>query len=165
MEIVHRKVEGLVPYVRNSRTHSPEQIAQIVASIREFGWTNPVLVDEDGGIIAGHGRVMAAREIAMEDVPCVVLSGLTDAQKRAYVIADNKLALGAGWDDAMLRLELEALAQLDFDLELTGFSFEELDAILTDRDLVSDGTKEITVDDFELQHTCPRCGFEFDTKA
>ena len=122
-------LEALVPYARNSRTHSDAQIAQIAASIREFGFTNPVLVDKDGGIIAGHGRVMAARKLGLKDVPCIALGHLTDAQKRAYVIADNKLALNAGWDDEMLGLELSELGDAGFDLELIGFTQEEIDAL------------------------------------
>lgn len=131
MEITYRKVGELVPYINNARTHSDEQVAQICASIREYGWTNPVLIDENGMIIAGHGRVMAAQRMKMEQVPCIVLSGLTEAQKKAYVIADNKMALNAGWDDEKLKLELENLKELDFDLELTGFDSDELDQLLS----------------------------------
>lgn len=98
------KVSNLVPYVRNSRTHSAEQVAQIAASIREFGFTNPLLIDEQGGIIAGHGRLLAAQKLGFDEVPAITLHGLSDAQKKAYVIADNKLALNAGWDDEMLRV-------------------------------------------------------------
>lgn len=123
-------VEALIPYARNSRTHSDAQVAQIAASIREFGFTNPVLVDEANGIIAGHGRVLAARKLKMADVPAIRLSHLTEAQKRAYVIADNKLALNAGWDIELLRLEINDLRGLEFDVELTGFSTEELDALM-----------------------------------
>lgn len=131
MEITYRKVGELVPYINNARTHSDEQVAQICASIREYGWTNPVLIDENGMIIAGHGRVMAAQRMKMDEVPCIVLSGLTEAQKKAYVIADNKMALNAGWDDEKLKLELENLKELDFDLELTGFDSDELDQLLS----------------------------------
>jgi len=123
-------VEALIPYARNSRTHSDAQVAQIAASIREFGFTNPVLVDEANGIIAGHGRVLAARKLRMPDVPAIRLSHLTEAQKRAYVIADNKLALNAGWDIELLRLEINDLRGLEFDVALTGFSTEELDALM-----------------------------------
>ncbi len=123
-------VEALIPYARNSRTHSDAQVAQIAASIREFGFTNPVLVDEANGIIAGHGRVLAARKLKMADVPAIRLSHLTEAQKRAYVIADNKLALNAGWDIELLRLEINDLRGLEFDVALTGFSTEELDALM-----------------------------------
>ena len=123
-------VEALIPYARNSRTHSDAQVAQIAASIREFGFTNPVLVDEANGIIAGHGRVLAARKLKMPDVPAIRLSHLTEAQKRAYVIADNKLALNAGWDIELLRLEISDLRGLECDVALTGFSTEELDALM-----------------------------------
>ena len=129
-QIEHLPLDALVPYARNSRTHSPEQIAQVAASIREFGFTNPVLIDGEGGIIAGHGRVMAARQLGLSEVPCIRLAHLTDAQKRAYVIADNKLALNAGWDDALLALELRELAEMDFDLHLTGFDDDEISKLL-----------------------------------
>lgn len=120
-------VDALVPYARNSRTHSIDQVAQIAASIKEFGFTSPVLVDEEGGIIAGHGRVLAARSLGLSHVPCLRLSGLTEVQKRAYVIADNKLALNAGWDEDLLREELEFLSAENFDLSLTGFNFTEIE--------------------------------------
>ena len=126
MFIESLKASELVPFSRNSRTHSSDQIAQIVNSIKEFGFTNPVLIDENGGIIAGHGRVMAAESMGMEEVPCIRLSHLTDEQKRAYVIADNKLALNAGWDEEMLRLEIGELKDEGFDLSLLGFNESEL---------------------------------------
>jgi DNA modification methylase len=131
LSIRYRLVASLIPYARNARTHSKEQVAQIVASIQEFGWTNPILVDEDGGIVAGHGRVMAAEALGLVEVPTIELRGLTEAQRRAYVIADNKLALNAGWDEAMLAEELSALRDEGFALELTGFSDDELEALLT----------------------------------
>jgi len=120
------KVKDLIPYANNSRTHTKEQIEQIRASIREWGFTNPVLIDEDSGLIAGHGRLMAAAAEKMKTVPAVVLTGLTEAQKKAYIIADNKLALNAGWDLDMLAVELEDLHDLDFDLGLMGFENFEL---------------------------------------
>lgn len=120
------KTAELVPYARNSRTHSEAQVSQIAGSIREFGFTNPVLIDSDNGIIAGHGRVMAAQTLGMNKVPCIRLGHLTETQKRAYVIADNKLALNSGWDEEMLGLELADLRSEDFDLGLIGFSEEEL---------------------------------------
>jgi DNA modification methylase len=137
-------LKDLIPYARNSRTHSDEQVTQIASSIKEFGFTNPVLVDADGGIIAGHGRVMAAKKLGFDTVPVIELGYLTEAQKRAYIIADNKLALNAGWDDEMLRIEFDELADLGFDLELTGFSLDEISALqideltegLTDEDAV-----------------------------
>ncbi len=130
IQIERVAIAALIPYVRNSRTHSDVQVAQIAASIREFGFTNPVLLDEANGIIAGHGRVLAARKLGMQDVPAIRLAHLTEAQKRAYVIADNKLALNAGWDEELLRLELKDLQDLNFDVALTGFSTEELDALM-----------------------------------
>jgi site-specific DNA-methyltransferase (adenine-specific) len=120
----------LVPYAKNSRTHSDAQVAQIAASIKEWGFTTAVLVDEDGGIIAGHGRLMAARKLGMSEVPVMVAAGWSDAQKRAYVIADNKLALNAGWDNELLALELADIQGLGFDVELTGFSDEEIKALM-----------------------------------
>lgn len=137
-------VADLVPYARNSRTHDDAQVAQIAASIREFGFTNPVLIDAQGGIIAGHGRVLAARKLKFEQVPCIMLDHLTDTQRRAYVIADNRLALGSAWDNEMLKLELDDLKLEGFDLELTGLSLDEIDALapeviepgLTDEDAV-----------------------------
>jgi DNA modification methylase len=123
---------GLVPYARNSRTHSPEQIAQIAGSIREFGFTNPVLVDAENGIIAGHGRIMAAQKLGLEKVPCIRLGYLTDAQKRAYIIADNKLALNAGWDFEMLKVEVMELQAEDFDVSLLGFDDLEMADLLAD---------------------------------
>ena len=127
MEIKYKKIGELTPYTNNARTHSDEQVDQIVASIKEFGFTNPLLIDEKGEIIAGHGRLAAAKKLNMDEVPTIELKGLSEAQKRAYVIADNKLALNAGWDEELLKAEFEALQNLDFDLELTGFSEDELE--------------------------------------
>ena len=131
MNIETIAVDLLIPYARNSRTHSDEQVAQIAASIREFGFTNPVLIDGQDGIIAGHGRVLGARKLGMSDVPCIRLAHLSEAQKRAYVIADNKLALNAGWDNDMLALELLDLRDADYDLPLTAFSADELEEIFS----------------------------------
>ena len=130
MKIEQIKTGDLIPYARNSRTHSEEQVAQIAGSIREFGFTNPVLIDGENGIIAGHGRVMAAGKLGLDKVPCIRLGHLTDTQRRAYVIADNKLALNAGWDDAMLGMEFSDLREADFDLDLTGFDADEIEAAL-----------------------------------
>ncbi len=132
VQIENRPIEALIPYARNSRTHSDAQVAQIAASIREFGWTNPVLVDGSNGIIAGHGRVLAARKLGFEQVPVIELAHLTESQKRAYVLADNKLAENAGWDDELLRIELEALQAAGFDLSLTGFADDELAALMAE---------------------------------
>ena len=130
MQIEQRKVSELIPYANNSRTHSDAQVAQIAASIKEFGWTNPILIDGENGIIAGHGRLLAARKLGHDEVPTIELSTLTEAQKKAYVIADNKLALNAGWDDDVLRIELEALQELEFDLDVLGFDEKELANLL-----------------------------------
>lgn len=130
MQIESLALDALIPYARNSRTHSDAQVAQIAASIKEFGFTNPVLIDSDSGIIAGHGRVMAARKLGLGEVPCIRLGHLSEAQKRAYVIADNKLALNAGWDVEMLKVEFDALKEMDFDLALTGFDLSEIDEML-----------------------------------
>ena len=145
-----RSVESLIPYAKNSRTHSDEQIAQIAASIKEWGWTTPILIDTDGQIIAGHGRLMAARKLGFEEVPVMVADGWTDNQKRAYVIADNKLALNAGWDEELLALELNELKEFGYDIELTGFTFDELNDLtpvqieegLTDEDAVPEIPEE-----------------------
>jgi len=144
MQVIQRQVADLIPYANNSRTHSDAQVAQIAASIREFGWTNPILTDGDKGIIAGHGRLLAARKLNMSEVPVIELSGLTDTQKKAYIIADNKLALNAGWDDELLAVEFAELEASGFDLELTGFTLDEIGALqpeqifegLTDEDAV-----------------------------
>jgi len=129
VEVIQVKLDDLIPYARNARTHSPEQVAQIAASIREFGFTNPVLLREDNTILAGHGRVLAARKLGLVEAPCIYLSHLTEQQARAYVIADNKLALNAGWDDALLDIELADLIAAGFDVALTGFDVEEIDAL------------------------------------
>ena len=150
MKITQVKIETLIPYARNSRTHSDEQIAQIAGSIKEFGWTQPILVDGEAGIIAGHGRLAAARKLGMTEVPVIELSHLTPTQKKALIIADNKLALNAGWDNEMLALEFEELEIEGFDLSLTGFGDEEREALkpeqltdgLTDEDAVPDVPKE-----------------------
>lgn len=124
-----RNVEDLIPYARNARTHSPEQIQRIAGSIKEFGFLNPVVISNDGGILAGHGRVMAAQKLGLKEVPCVIESHLTEAQKRAYILADNRLALDAGWDEEMLKVELTDLRdEFNFDLDLIGFNQEELES-------------------------------------
>lgn len=142
MKIENLTLDALIPYARNSRTHSDEQVAQVAASIREFGFTNPVLVDANGGIIAGHGRVMAARKLGMADVPCIRLAHLSEAQKRAYVIADNKLALNSGWDEKMLAIEFKDLQAMDFDLELTGFGLGDIEELLDELDATPEGNTD-----------------------
>jgi len=134
LKIENIKTTDLVPYAKNSRTHSKQQIAQLAASIREFGFTNPVLVGDDLTIIAGHGRVRAAQSLNMREVPCLRLSHLTKTQRAAYVIADNRLALSAGWDDDLLAVELVALREDGFDLDLLGFDSPELEKIMVEED-------------------------------
>lgn len=133
-EITFKKVNDLIPYINNSRTHDENQVLQIASSIKEFGFTNPILIDETDSIIAGHGRLMAAKKLNYDEVPTIILSGLTDTQKRAYIIADNKLALNAGWDNELLMLELDALKDVDYDLDLTGFSADEINNLLKNVD-------------------------------
>ena len=158
-------ITRLTPYARNSRTHSDEQIGQIAASIKEWGWTTPVLVDEDGSIIAGHGRTLAAQRLKMTEVPVMVAKGWSDAKKRAYVIADNKLALNAGWDNEMLALELGELAELGFDLDLTGFTAEEIQALQTPDFEPGTEDDQGKLDQLDPKYiACPHCGKEFDSR-
>jgi len=150
VKIVQKKVTELIPYVKNSRTHSDEQVAQIAASIKEFGWTNPILIDGANGIIAGHGRLMAARKLGHTEVPTIELSELTETQKKAYIIADNRLALNAGWDNEMLTIELNDLLADGFALDILGFDPKEIAALLepevveglTDEDAVPEVPEE-----------------------
>lgn len=160
LKIEYRSLDSLVPYASNPRTHSEEQIDQIAASIREFGFTNPILTDSKQGIIAGHGRLAAAKELGLEKVPCIDLSHLTDEQKRAYIIADNKLALNGGWNDELLRLELTDLKELGANLELTGFDAMELADIMLGKDVEFKEFDESAADDVQLA-TCPKCGHTF----
>jgi DNA modification methylase len=145
--IEHWLLERLIPWARNPRTHSDAQIAQIAASIAEFGFNNPILVDTKAGIIAGHGRLLAARKLKLKEVPVIVLDHLSEAQKRAYIIADNQLALNAGWNDELLRVELVALQQEDFDLSLIGFEDDELARLLAAQDAAEGLTDEDAVPD------------------
>lgn len=126
LKIEYKKIEDLIPYVNNTRTHNENQVMQIASSIKEFGWTNPILLDGENGIIAGHGRLMAAKKLNETEVPTIQLHGLSESQKKAYIIADNKLALNAGWDDELLKLELAGLKDAGYDLSLTGFNADEL---------------------------------------
>jgi DNA modification methylase len=130
LHVQTRPVESLIPYIRNARTHSEEQVAQIAASIAEFGWTNPILTDGANGVIAGHGRLLAARKLGLDRVPVIELAHLTPLQKRAYILADNRIAENAGWDEELLKVELAELKLGDFDLALTGFDTDELDRLL-----------------------------------
>lgn len=157
MQIQEVAVEALIPYAKNSRTHSDAQVAQIAASIKEFGWRNPILIDNENGIIAGHGRVLAARKLGLDEVPTIDGSDMTEQQKRAFIIADNKIALNAGWDTDLLKFELE-----EFDgefLQLTGFSDKELSnimGILDEDDIAepSDESRNIIMIDLESEREC-----------
>ena len=166
IEVKYRKVEDLIPYVNNSRKHSDEQVAQIASSIKEFGWTNPILIDGTNSIIAGHGRLMAARKLKMEEVPTIELSHLTDTQRKALVIADNKLALNADWDTTLLTIELDDLLKDGFALDILGFNEQEIKTIMSDVNFDA-GSEE---DQGKLDQLdpkwicCPHCGKEFDAR-
>jgi ParB-like chromosome segregation protein Spo0J len=167
MQIVQRKIEDLIPYVNNSRTHSDEQVAQIAASIKEFGWTNPILVDGENGIIAGHGRVMAARKLKYKEVPTIELTGMTETQKKAYIIADNRLALNAGWDNEMLTIELNDLLADGFALELLGFDPTEMQTLINGGPDFAPATEDEQgkLDELDPKWiACPHCGKEFDAR-
>ena len=144
----------LVPYVNNARTHSPEQITKLRSSLREFGFVNPVIIDQDFGIIAGHGRVIAAKEEGIEEVPCVFVDYLTEAQKKAYILADNRFAQDAGWDEELLRIEIESLQGADFDVSLTGFDPDELADLFAD-----DSDSDVKDDDFDLSAALEKAAF------
>jgi DNA modification methylase len=152
--IEHWPLDRLIPYARNPRTHSDAQVAQIAASIAEFGFNNPILVDTKAGIIAGHGRLLAARKLQLAEVPVIVLDHLTDAQKRAYILADNKLALNAGWDDDLLRAELAALQEDDFNVRIIGFDDEELARLLAAQDAAEGLTDEDAVPELPETPIC-----------
>ena len=146
-------ISKLVPYVNNARTHSPEQIVKLRSSLREFGFINPVIIDRDYGVIAGHGRIAAAKEEGITEVPCVFADHLTEAQKKAYIIADNRMAMDAGWDEELLRVEIESLQAADFDPLLTGFDADEL------AELFSDDSKEVKDDDYDLTAALEKASF------
>jgi hypothetical protein len=147
LNVEYRKVEALIPYARNPRTHTDEQVAKIAASIVEYGWTNPVLVDGDNGIIAGHGRLAAARKLGLDQVPVIELAHLSPTQKRAYVISDNRLALDAGWNEEMLALEMAELSEAGYDLALTGFEDAEIEALLADEVETDDADQQADADE------------------
>lgn len=133
MELV--SIDKLIPYINNARTHSPEQVNKLRSSLREFGFINPVIIDKDYNVIAGHGRILAAREEHIDEVPCVFVDYLTEAQKKAYILADNRMAMDAGWDEELLRIEIEALQAEAFDVSLTGFDDQEIADLFGDENL------------------------------
>ena len=160
--IKKKNISDLIPYVNNARMHNETQVKQIASSIAEYGFTNPILIDDKGGIIAGHGRLEAARLLDYDVVPTITLEGLTEAQKKAYIIIDNKLALNASWDMSLLGVELERLKELDFDIDTLGFDDLELSEILLDYEKTHDAPNEFKeVEEEELSHACPKCGYEF----
>ena len=145
MQVEQIGIETLIPYANNARTHSDAQVAQIAASIREFGFNNPVLIDEQSGIIAGHGRVLAARKLELDSIPCIRLNHLSETQRRAYIIADNKIAMNAGWDEELLALELTELTEFGVNMDLTGFTVDEI--------LNLDGENEVNENDPDNPYT------------
>lgn len=175
MNLEHLPLDDLLPYARNAKLHPPEQVAQIAASIKEFGFNAPVLIDGEQGIIAGHGRVLAARKLGLETVPCIRLTHLTPAQKRAYIIADNRLGDTelAPWDWDMLQAEIDSLKEENFDYLMVGFTDDDLaaavgstyQALTGEQETPASSAQELDPDQYEMGHRCPRCGFEFDEQA
>jgi len=159
--LLHKKTDDLIPYVNNSRTHSPEQINQVASSIAEFGFTNPILIDSKNIIIAGHARLAAAIKLGIDEIPCILLDGLSEAQNKAYVIADNKLAMNAGWDEEALKVEFERLQELDFGLSVLGFDEFEIEALLRGSDFDPGSEDDQGQLDEIAKKTCPECGCEF----
>lgn len=148
MQVIYKPIDELIPYVNNARIHSDKQIDQIAASIKEFGFNNPILLDGDNGLIAGHGRLLAAKKLKLTEVPCIELAHLSDTQKKAYILADNKLALNSEWDEELLKLELDELKASDFDLDLTGF--DDLENLISESDTnrTTDGTQSTRQDKY-----------------
>lgn len=158
LKVVYRKVEDLIPYARNARTHSDEQVTQIASSIKEFGFNNPILLDGENGVIAGHGRLMAAKKLGLSEVPCIELQGLTQTQKKAYILADNKIALNSGWDYEILKVELEDLKTQDIDMDAIGFTDFDISSI--DNDGFFDEIDNTKPEKEPKTIKCPNCGEE-----
>jgi ParB-like chromosome segregation protein Spo0J len=160
-------ISALVPFSGNSRTHSAEQVAQIAASIQEFGFTNPLLIDKDSVVIAGHGRLLAAQKLEMTEVPCIRLSHLSPTQVNALVLADNRIAMNAGWDEELLKVSLQGLTDEGFDTSLLGFSQAEIEKSLTDslaEDEAPEDFKEVD-ENIDTEHQCPKCGYAWSGKS
>ena len=163
LEVTYVATTDLIPYANNPRTHSDQQVAQVAASIQEFGFNNPILIDEHNSIIAGHGRLAAAQKLNMNTVPTILLEGLSEAQRKAYIIADNKLTENSTWDYELLEIEIDRLKEFDLDLDLTGFEPQELQDILgIGLEKKSEDVEFKEVSEAALNHECPKCGFEFD---
>ena len=169
MKIEKIPTDKLIPYARNAKKHDAAQVSKLAGSIREFGFNNPVLIDGENGIIAGHGRVMAAQQLGLADVPCIRLGHLTDNQRKAYILADNRLAeIGGGWDQEMLGLELAELREADFNLDFLGFDNFAIEQFLNPPERNNEAPEssggEIDVDGMQMECACPKCGFEFNPK-
>ncbi len=166
LEVAYVATTDLIPYANNPRTHSDQQVAQVAASIQEFGFNNPILIDEHNSIIAGHGRLAAAQKLEMNTVPTILLEGLSEAQRKAYVIADNKLTENGGWDYDILAVEIDRLKELDVNIDLTGFGIEELQVITQDVDFEpADEGEQGKLDELDPKWIdCPHCGKEFDMR-
>ncbi len=167
LEIAYIATTDLIPYANNPRTHSEQQVSQVASSIKEFGFNNPILIDEHNGIIAGHGRLAAAQKLNFKLVPTITLAGLSEAQRKAYVIADNKLTENGGWDYDLLAVEIERLTELEIDVDLTGFDAEELQVITQNVDFKPASENEQgKLDELDPKWIdCPHCGKEFDMRA
>lgn len=168
MKIEQIPTEKLIPYARNAKKHDAAQVSKLAGSIREFGFNNPVLIDKDNGIIAGHGRVMAAQKLELKEVPCIRLGHLTDTQRRAYILADNRLAeLGGGWDEELLGLELAELRELDFNLDLMGFDGDAIEHLLNPQEIEPTSPEEFQeVDEnIDTEHECPKCSYRWSGKS
>lgn len=166
LSVNYKKTEDLIPYINNSRTHDNVHIKQIASSIKEFGFTNPILIDENNMTIAGHGRLMAAKTLNIDEVPTITLSDLNEEQRKAYVIADNKLALNAGWDMGILKDELQELSNMDYNLDILGFDVDEIKLILDEVNFEPASQDEQgQLDELDPKWiNCPHCGKEFDMR-
>ena len=166
LSVNYKKTEDLIPYINNSRTHDNVHIKQIASSIKEFGFTNPILIDENNMTIAGHGRLMAAKSLNIDEVPTITLTDLNEEQRKAYVIADNKLALNAGWDMGILKDELQALSDMDYNLDVLGFDVDEIKLILDEVNFEpATEDEQGQLDELDPKWiNCPHCGKEFDMR-
>lgn len=165
LEIKYKSLSDLLPYARNARTHSEAQVNQIASSIKEFGFNNPILVSTGNDIVAGHGRALAAAKLGLDTVPTIELGHLSDTQRRAYVLADNRLAELSGWDMEMLKTEIAELDEQDFEISMLGFGDYLIDEPITKDQKDITGSQELNEEDFQdFDNKCPKCGFEFDNK-
>lgn len=160
LKIEYLKISDLKPDSKNARLHNDAHVEQLIKSIKEFGFTNPILIDENNKIIAGHGRFEAMKRTFSESVACVRISGLSDNQKRAYMLADNKLALNSEWDISLLNDAIRELDLADFDLSIAGFDDNDI-KMLTEEKEIKDTSEEVDIDSFDMNHECPKCGFQF----